>query len=191
LFEQQRQYRSAALGMPEGSYHSASDTGSTRRVHSVFGVAETSSIPRTEYSDVATRRSRRSFIGLGGGGGENKPLLTGMNGYGAIDDEEQSHGIFDSSHLGNFVAQIPAIAIVSLLILMTAVPFGVAYFPIGWSNSQDLVGTGTATSSGDATGDEDDIHGVFPVPGKASLGIRMCLFATVSFVFRLHSPLIT
>jgi len=71
------------------------------------------------------------------------------------------------------VEQSPAIIATNLLILMVAVPFGVAYFPIGWTNDVD-------SSSGCEGGDgEDDIAGSFPLPGKESLGIRMALFATL------------
>lgn len=68
-------------------------------------------------------------------------------------------------------AQLPAIMVVSLLILMTALPIGVAYFPIGWSSEPlpDDIDDATA----------DGIRGPFPLPGKEALGIRMALFATI------------
>jgi len=72
--------------------------------------------------------------------------------------------------LTSAATQVPAIAVTGLLILMTALPFGVAYFPIGWTNDLE-------SDSGGA--DTADIHGPFPLPGKEALGIRMCLFATL------------
>jgi len=57
---------------------------------------------------------------------------------------------------------------------MTAIPFGVAYFPLGWSGD-----------GGDAGEDEDQEHnrgvsGPFPLPGKEVLGMRMFLFACIT-----------
>jgi len=75
----------------------------------------------------------------------------------------------------SLLEQIPAIAIASLLNLMMAIPFGVSYFPIGWS-------AGEAATAGGATNtnsSEDDVQGSFPLPGKEALGIRMCLFSTL------------
>ena len=74
----------------------------------------------------------------------------------------------------DYAGQIPAILVTVLLILMSAVPFGVAYFPIGWSNDPSMV-----QESGSTNDSEDDVHGKFPIPGKETLGIRMCLFATM------------
>ena len=72
----------------------------------------------------------------------------------------------------SLLSQIPAIAIASLLNLMMAIPFGVSYFPIGWSS-----GDPSAMDSGEA--DSDGVSGSFPLPGKEALGIRMCLFSTL------------
>lgn len=69
------------------------------------------------------------------------------------------------------VQQLPAIIATLLLILMVAIPFGVAYFPIKWTNDPSVMDV--------ADDGEDDIQGSFPLPGKESLGIRMALFATL------------
>jgi SulP family sulfate permease len=66
--------------------------------------------------------------------------------------------------------QVPAIAVVTSLWFMMALPFGVSFFPIGW------------TSDDDDPPQEEGVNGVrgpFPLPGKEALGIRMCLFATI------------
>jgi Sulfate permease family len=73
---------------------------------------------------------------------------------------------------GSLWSQLPAIVVASLLNLMLAIPFGVSYFPIGWS-----VGGGEATiTSGDP---ESGVAGAFPLSGKEALGIRMCLFSAL------------
>lgn len=73
-----------------------------------------------------------------------------------------SNGIVVSSIL----SQIPAVLLIGMFHLMIGIPFGVSYFPIGWS-------------SGPAPDNDDGISGTFPVPGKEALGIRMFLFSTV------------
>ena len=70
--------------------------------------------------------------------------------------------------------QMAAIITLSILILMTSIPSGVAYFPTGWSNHGHH-----SDSSDGVIHDENDIQGVFPLPGKEALGIRMALFATL------------
>jgi len=67
----------------------------------------------------------------------------------------------------NIIAEIPAIVVTLLINFMTAIPFGTAYFPMGWSNDVD---------GGDDTGG-DGISGPFPLQGKEILGIRMYLFS--------------
>lgn len=74
--------------------------------------------------------------------------------------------------LNDYIEQIPAILVTTLLILMTAIPFGVAYFPVGWTNDASL-------ESNTGNSEEDDVSGSFPYPGKEAIGIRMCLFATL------------
>lgn len=71
------------------------------------------------------------------------------------------------------IGQLPAIAIASLLNLMMAIPFGVSYFPIGWSSGNPLDGDQQLVA------DSDGVSGSFPLPGKEALGIRMCLFSTL------------
>lgn len=72
----------------------------------------------------------------------------------------------------SLVSQLPAVAVSSLLNLMMAIPFGVSYFPIGWSS-----GDAAAAAQGEV--DSDGVNGSFPLPGKEALGIRMCLFSTL------------
>lgn len=72
----------------------------------------------------------------------------------------------------DYMEQMPAVLVTVLLVLMAAVPFGVAYFPVGWSNDPGV----QADSSVDP---ESDVQGSFPLPGKEAMGIRMCLFATM------------
>ena len=79
--------------------------------------------------------------------------------------------------LSEIVEQLPAIFATVVLSLMVAIPFGAAYFPIQWSSSGSMDEDSNASSNGGDDPDAD-IHGVFPLPGKESLGIRMALFAT-------------
>jgi Sulfate permease family len=62
--------------------------------------------------------------------------------------------------------QVPAVILISLFHFMIGIPFGVSYFPIGWSNE-------------DNNSDDEGIHGPFPLSGKEALGIRMFLFSTI------------
>lgn len=66
--------------------------------------------------------------------------------------------------------QIPAILLIGMFHMMIGIPFGVSYFPIGWSSS--------SSTNGDAV-DSDGVSGPFPLPGKEALGIRMFLFSTI------------
>jgi sulfate permease, SulP family len=83
----------------------------------------------------------------------------------------------------DYVEQIPAILMSILLSLMVAVPFGVSYFPIGWTNTplpDNTSGSDESTGDGDTNGDNNNnVYGPFPLPGKEALGIRMALFATL------------
>jgi hypothetical protein len=60
-----------------------------------------------------------------------------------------------------FIQQSSAVAVVALLNLMMAIPFGASYFPIGWKAND---------SEGGDEDDETDISGAFPLPGKQALG---------------------
>jgi hypothetical protein len=80
----------------------------------------------------------------------------------------------EKSALRDYVEQIPAVLVTCILILMAAVPFGVAYFPIGWTNDPSV-----SPSNSDGDDDEESVYGTFPLPGKEALGIRMCLFTTL------------
>jgi SulP family sulfate permease len=81
---------------------------------------------------------------------------------------------------GKAAAQIPAIALIGMFHLMIGIPFGVSYFPIGWSE----MGSHDTSTSGD-----DAVHGSFPVPAKEALGIRMFLLSTLlgQIIFTLKS----
>lgn len=84
--------------------------------------------------------------------------------------------------------QIPAIVLVCLLNLMLAIPFGVSYFPIGWSAdgtpSEDLeeldgINGGMFPQSRNSVQNVSShallnffASTVFPLPGKEALGIR-------------------
>ena len=63
---------------------------------------------------------------------------------------------------GSFFAEIPAIIVTLMINFMTAIPFGVAYFPLGWSGSN---GGGDGDTTTDDAAAEDGISGSFPLPG--------------------------
>jgi len=77
----------------------------------------------------------------------------------------------------SLVAEIPAICVTLLINFMTAIPFGVSYFPLGWSNDYE---------GDDQSGETEfptegvSINGPFPLPGKEALGIRMFLLACIT-----------
>ena len=109
---------------------------------------------------------------------EEAPLLSSKT-TPLLDEDEQSslehNGIGEQGHKHRFldgfheyVQQIPAILTTVLLILMTAIPFGVAYFPVGWANEDQS----SDSSSQASTGEEDDVHGTFPFPGKEAMGSK-------------------
>lgn len=77
--------------------------------------------------------------------------------------------------LRRILSQIPAVVLICMFHLMIGIPFGVSYFPIGWSSS----GSNGATTNTSSDDDDDGIRGTFPVPGKEALGIRMFLFSTI------------
>jgi SulP family sulfate permease len=85
-----------------------------------------------------------------------------------------------SSSAGNcdgttsFLAEIPAILVTLLINFMTAIPFGVSYFPLGWSNDYNDNNNYSGENEGDG------IVGSFPLPGKEALGIRMFLMASIT-----------
>lgn len=62
----------------------------------------------------------------------------------------------EKSRLKKGIEQVPPVLLVCLLNLMISIPFGVAMFPV-----------------------PGEAHGVFPIPGKEALGIRVFLFTTV------------
>jgi hypothetical protein len=77
--------------------------------------------------------------------------------------------------LETLVQQVSSVAVVALLNIMIAIPFGASYFPVGWKAASGASGGGDGGEQ-----DTDDIHGDFPLAGgKQALGIRMFLFATL------------
>ncbi len=70
----------------------------------------------------------------------------------------------------SFLEEIPAILVTLLINVMAAIPFGVSYFPLGWSNDAEI----------DASSESSGINGPFPLAGKEALGIRMFLLATIT-----------
>lgn len=73
----------------------------------------------------------------------------------------------------SLLSEVPAIIVTLMINFMTAIPFGVAYFPLGWSSDGDA-----STGEGDVEG--GGISGPFPLPGKEVLGIRMFLFGCIT-----------
>jgi hypothetical protein len=81
-----------------------------------------------------------------------------------------------AQNLEHFLQQVSSVAVVALLNIMIAIPFGASYFPVGWR----AVDASTTTTEEDyGNEDADDLHGDFPLAGKQALGIRMFLFATL------------
>ena len=82
--------------------------------------------------------------------------------------------------LSFILQQASAVAVVALLNIMVSIPFGASYFPIGWkADNGDLLSTTTTVDEGSGSGGSGDLDGLFPLPGKQALGIRMFLFATI------------
>jgi sulfate permease, SulP family len=142
--------------------------------------------------DLGEKRSRRSIIDVRNNF-ELSPLIlqtSTSQGYDAITHEdysletisemEDSSSLWKPIHYGTSIIkilhQIPAILLVCLLNLMVGIPFGVSYFPIGWSASNETNESG------------DGVSGPFPLPDRVALGIRMFLFSTImgqlAFTFR-------
>jgi hypothetical protein len=75
--------------------------------------------------------------------------------------------------------------------LMTAIPFGVSYFPVGWSsadNGGDGNDSGRNITTTDINDSDDDVNGVHY--RKGSFGIRMFLFhRRAQVIFTLFSHL--
>ena len=104
-------------------------------------------------------------------------------GYGTIPKDEEKlpmnstkgKVVPSSSFIQTAIQQTSAVAVVALLNIMVAIPFGASYFPIGWKADGDSSPSGGTTEEGNL----DDDNGVFPLSGKQALGIRMFLFATL------------
>lgn len=120
---------------------------------------------------------------------ENDGDGQGENMFQCLKGEKKTAGSKSSKppRYGSWLTQIPAIVVASLLNLMLAIPFGVSYFPIGWS-----VGGGEESSR---EADPDSVSGAFPLSGKEALGIRMCLFSALvgqlimTFASKFDSPI--
>ena len=123
---------------------------------------------------------------------ELETIVTATTTLSEYEEEERKHGNWNESRrtnsqkcridqIGKAAAQIPAIILIGLFHLMIGIPFGVSYFPIGWSEQ----GTGnifegnTTTVIADGSDDDAAIHGSFPVPAKEALGIRLFFTATI------------
>ncbi|KAI2512839.1 Sulfate permease family [Fragilaria crotonensis] len=132
--------------------------------------------------DLGEKRSRRSIVDVRNTF-ELHPLLRQLSSsqshaYETIpeDGEHSSFGELSTIHetwtphknyLLRALGQIPAILLACLLNLMVGIPFGVSYFPIEWS------------STNDNSDDNDTSTGTFPLPNRVALGIRMFLFSTI------------
>ena len=92
-------------------------------------------------------------------------LISDMDGALSTPSATKSFMCSTIHHAAN---QTPAIIIMGFFYLLSGIPFGVSYFPIGWTTNADQIS--------DATAEE---HGVFPLPGKEAMGIRMFLFASL------------
>ena len=112
---------------------------------------------RSSIQDVA--RIRQNDIA-----NETTRLLVGIP-----PSPKKDNADIDPDDTTSLVAEIPAILVTLLINLMAAIPFGVSYFPLGWTNDTES-----------ALSDESGIHGPFPIPGKEALGIRMFLLATIT-----------
>lgn len=128
------------------------------------------------------------------GGGDNNTNITSSSIHNSGDTDGTKSNTISSTHknkqqqisascyVQTFIQQASAVAIVGLLNMMIAIPFGASYFPIGWRSDGDD-STEPFAGSGGGGGDRDvdggDVHGKFPIPGKEALGLRMFLFATM------------
>jgi hypothetical protein len=146
------------------------------------------------HSSIMNKDGGGGIGGIGGIGGgamngtssETKPLISdeewtktntsnSSSGYGSTTDTDTDNrgelGGGDANAAsqvdddGSFFAEIPAIIVTLMINFMTAIPFGVAYFPLGWSNNYG--GSSSGGSGDDASGgdDQDGISGSFPLPG--------------------------
>jgi SulP family sulfate permease len=101
--------------------------------------------------------------------GEGHPLMENQTSAKSTASNTTNTTISMWEHVLN---QATSVAVISLLNIMIAIPFGASYFPVGWkANGAEEQQTGEQ--------DEDDVHGMFPLQGKQALGIRMFLFATI------------
>lgn len=146
--------------------------GGLRRKSEIAEVYGSARRPSTLSTNATTLISKAEWARSGsllredeGSPTENSSLL------GNVLESSSTAGSTDNGDDGvSFLAEIPAIIVTLMINFMTAIPFGVAYFPLGWSSD-----------SGDGEDDGDgSISGPFPLPGKEVLGIRMFLFACIT-----------
>jgi len=93
-------------------------------------------------------------------------LLGGSDAMDGKHHVDKESSCCDKHWADTLMSQLMPVLIASVLNFMVGIPFGAAYFPVGWSS--------TPTSGAE----DDDVHGAFPLPGKEALGIRMYLFST-------------
>jgi SulP family sulfate permease len=156
------------------------------------------SIVDVRYTDNADNNSTTSRVGAEDEVSymlDNESQTTSATSYGAtlgnLEEVEEDHPLMANQTFAKPTAatttttntatismweqllnQVTAVAVICLLNIMIAVPFGASYFPVGWkANGDEEQQTGEQ--------DGDDVHGMFPLQGKQALGIRMFLFATV------------
>ncbi|KAG7345863.1 cyclic nucleotide-binding protein [Nitzschia inconspicua] len=151
--------------------------------HGIYGaISDPPGVPKLDHSVSYDRRSfsLRQEVGLSGvdsghgGGAVSVPSSARPSIKTSVSTKRRSEV---GGWISSVVQQVSAVAVVALLNMMMAIPFGASYFPIGWK-ADDVItmDAGSAGTHGD-TG--DDVNGKFPLPGKQALGLRMFLFATM------------
>jgi sulfate permease, SulP family len=147
---------------------------------------------------VYARRRSSSFMDASGTMERLKTTLSGgieREDTAATSQRSRAENSKFIHRLQNGLGQIPAILLIAMFHLMIGIPFGVSYFPVSWAGgegagdfSSESMNVTSTTLVLDKSG-HLTASGLFPLPGKEALGIRMFLFSTIvgQIVFTLTS----
>eukprot|EP00538_Stauroneis_constricta_P002535 CAMPEP_0119573812 /NCGR_PEP_ID=MMETSP1352-20130426/45312_1 /TAXON_ID=265584 /ORGANISM="Stauroneis constricta, Strain CCMP1120" /LENGTH=503 /DNA_ID=CAMNT_0007623503 /DNA_START=302 /DNA_END=1810 /DNA_ORIENTATION=- len=188
--------------MEDSAYHEDDSVSAAANIASIFekpeSIYEHDEDEHNESNVSLLSESHNHGSVYGAIAATNATSATHMNGNGISgpdaskmpfngDVEAKHHGAKGSATTANasatphndtlhvIIQQSSAVAVVALLNMMIAIPFGASYFPVGWKS---IDGSDHTSSSNAEEEESDDVDGTFPLPGKVALGIRMFLFAT-------------
>lgn len=131
-------------------------------------------IPKMNHA--SSLRNDAAVAGASSGRGGQFPIQSSLkpSQKNSVSEKQTRHHV---GWISVLVQQVSAVAVVALLNIMMAIPFGASYFPIGWRAD--------GTNNGD-TNEDDDVNGLFPLPGKQALGKSDAVSFPIAFIHSTH-----